>query len=181
MIEREEAGEILRLKEQWVEAESVKWRKYRAAWSDEFYEGYGWSPMGGPPKESDLAPIKIAINDIRPWAHSFEDSLFYKGLHTSVEPDDVLLDGEQRVDPKDTLAIRMVLDRILATRNVEARADQAYQMGLMYGAAAFKVGRHPAPKARKGARKRTALDLLWVMAIPPWEAIWDPRACSSGR
>tara|TARA_Y100000593_G_scaffold92307_1_gene183473 strand:- start:471 stop:2300 length:1830 start_codon:yes stop_codon:yes gene_type:complete len=169
-IPDEEVENILDSHDKMVAESRYVWRRHRAAYEDKFWEEYD---LGGASMMSreNMSPIRVQINLIKPWVSSYVSSLFYKGVRTIVRPDDVVRKKEITVD--DARSVQALGDRFLSNTKAESLAEQAYQMGLLYGESAFKMGKH---EPSNHIKDQDPMDLVWLSVIPPWEAVWDRRS-----
>lgn len=165
MIDPSSLSDIIYNHDQWVSRSRERWRKFRSAYEDRFWDRH--QAMWRQRFRSDLY---MEVNLIRPWVDSYVASLFYKGIRTSVRPDDVKVDHYRRETSRSTDATSALLDRFLATRHASELTEQAFTMGMLYPESAFKVGIDPV--------EESPLEALFMEIMPPWECVWDRQARS---
>lgn len=185
MISLEDTSKLLANHLKWVEDRRPQWQRHRSAYLDRFWKdvkggrrGRPTTNLGGGGTIHAQAHIhKVEINMVKPWITSFLASLYYKGIHFTVEPDQIAADDEGKErDTRVAAAIKKVVDRFFATEAAEDVAERAFSMGLLYsGGGAFKISRDKPDPLIEGEK---ATDMVWIDSMPPWEAVWDRRARS---
>lgn len=177
MIRDEAVFEAVGEFDTWVDTERVAWQRYRYAFEDKF-----WNGQGGESKVITGYPLKLQINQIRPWVFSYVDSLFHKGLRTVVSApslprgDVAALVGRDAAPdaPKPKVAIAKLLDFWMARVEIEETTERGFIMAMMYPEIGLKIGLDMTIIGEKGH----PIEAIWVDALPPWECLWDRRARS---
>lgn len=184
MIIEEQARQHLIGHIKWVNGIHGKWMAHRAAYADEFseWEGSGerraWALKNGQitgllnETVRDTYPIEMNLE--RPWVTSILSSLYYRGIKVVVSPDEVPTKGESTEDRnKRTQAIRHLLNRFFAQPGFIDSSERMLTMSMMYrGGMAYQM--HLLPEDERLA-KASALDIVTIDALPPWECMWDRR------
>lgn len=171
-IENSELVDLMRKHDLWVQRNRPRWKMYRAAYETKFWEEtnqFTSTFQDRTPaidQESDL-PIRVEINRVLPWVQSYITNLFYKGARTALVPDSVLREGQEVVNKDIKAAVAELCDRFLNDAAVQLQAAYGFQMALMYGAVAWKLG------ADDKVQSEHAVDAVWAEVIPPWECFWD--------
>ena len=165
MIKPSDLSNIVYNHDQWVSTQREKWRRYRAAYEDRFWDRHQafW-------RQRFRSDLYMEVNLIRPWVESYVASLFYKGIRTVVAPDDVRPEEIPSEMSRSSEAVSAVLDRFLATRHASELTEQAFTMGMLYPESAFKVGIDPTDDS--------PLESVYMEIMPPWECVWDRQARS---
>lgn len=169
----------------WVEDQRREWQAHDASFDDDFWRTgearLTWTTTtsgaisvaaaegGG---SSDIH--KTQVNLGRPWVTSLMASLYYGGIYVTVEADELPHQGETTdALSRRTNAIRELLNRWLGSSPIEAVSERLLTMSLLYrGGCAYRLTLCPTDERRKG---QSAVDLVEVEAVPPWECVWDRR------
>ncbi len=171
MFSDDDVGAIYHGHEQQVELEIPELRCFEAA-----YEGKFWRSRHNPwvtlVEGDDGLPVKVEVNRVWPFVSAQVSNLFFRKPTTEARAPTI---GDvKRGRPKKLEGlperIEALCDEWLRRADVQVLATLGYQMGLMYGASAFKLGMLP-----KG-RGSTLLHRLWLDVLPRWECVWDDRA-----
>lgn len=162
------------------------WRRWhRNAYATDFWSGNCWSEALAYSQQElaaelgwddDGLPVKLQVNQIEPFVSSRVANLFYRSPHTTATAPRVL-PPRKRGRPRSMAgaqdAVTGYLDDWLTRSDVKEATTYGYQLALMYGHSAFKLG------AAHGARVTgSALERVWVDTLPPWEVVLDKRARS---
>jgi hypothetical protein len=169
MIDAKRAADILDAHDHWVTTRRVDWVEYRHAYANRFWEDH--KNVLRRANTNAPEPIKVQINMVRAEIDTLVAGMFHRGMRTSVRPDDVVADDEPENIGDVSAMIALLLDRWLASREVEALAEQGMSMGLMYDEIAFMLGLDP-------GRGGHPLEQVWLAVLPPWEGMWDRKARS---
>lgn len=164
--------------------EDRSWRQWhRNAYATDFWAGNHWSgKIAGTQAElmehfgwdSDGIPVKLQVNQVEPFVSGRVANLFYRNPTTTATAPRVL-PPRKRGRPRSMVgasdAVTGYLDDWLLRSDVKEATTYGYQMALMYGHSAFKLG------ALYGERVTgSALERVWVDTLPPWEVVLDRRA-----
>jgi len=167
-IEQSYVERILADHDQWVMSMRSIWSRIRDSMSDSF-----WSPRNQNNTKnvvqgvtSNKAP-QFEINRVRPWADSYEATLFYSKTQVEVQPDDVVNDGDDPNVIPDAEPITQLLNRWLDDPNFRATMRVAVRCGLYYAHGALRVVCDD---------RLRPIDALKLEYAYPWECVWDRRA-----
>lgn len=186
----DEVETIIAEQDAYVRKHSAEWGQHRAAFLDDFWrtKDRGKFIAGGRlAVASDMATgagILHETNRIRPWVDSYRDGLFYKGMRSLVRPplvprgslEDVL--GPQKPAEADDVErpaspaeqVSRLIDYWVGLGEVEAAAEQAVDLALLFPECALKLGNDSMKDMHN------PIDGVWLQAIPPWEAVYDRDA-----
>lgn len=178
MIDDSQVTKILRGHAVWSSNRRNLWNQRRDTFADKHWRSRMRNkiddiqiPINTPPQSMH----KVQINHLRPWVIGFIASLYYRGIHTLVLPDQIAADDDQEAAIQRAQAVQHYLDRFFETSEVEDAAERLFEMGLLYeGGCALKIGvDSPSEHA-----EQSAMDLVWVEAVPPWEFVVDRKSRS---
>lgn len=168
----------------WVNETKPNWRAHRYAFADRFQvwersgETRSWAlkdgRVSGQLNESTQDAYPVEMNLLRPWVTSILSSLYYRGVRVVVEADEVPLPGEDAESRnRRTQGVRHLLNRFFASESFVPSSERMLAMSMMYrGGLAYQI--HIKPEDDR-IDKASAVDLISVDALPPWECVWDRR------
>lgn len=177
-VDADEVEVAVRSSLKFYEEQREEWSCFRSAYKTEFWERNKFPSslvsrdIGG---VDDGMPFRIQANRIVPLVSALVANLFYRGPKTQVELPAVMeipASGGRPADLSelpDTIAA--FLDEWLKRSGIRRRSTRAYELALMYGASAFKLGLDMS-KRRKG----DLVSRSWTQAIPHWELVFDREA-----
>ena len=168
MISDIEVRDIIKSHNKWVSDHEGSWQGIRDAFEDQFWDSKSDTAFHRT-VTAEAYPIRTQVNRVRPWVQAHGDSIFYRGINPSVEPDPLVRD---ELPPDTYKSVETLLRAWILRQKLNQITDAAYQMGLMYNAFGLKLGvdsdvKHP-------------VDAAWIEVIPPWECVWD-RNDRAGR
>ncbi len=173
-IGADEVNDVVRDSLSFYETQRAEWRWFRSAFKAEFWKSNQYQDQGlagiGVDADDGL-PFKVQADRLKPFINAQVANLFYRGPRTQVEPPEVFETTSGRppdmTELPDTIAA--YLDAFLKRSGIRKRSTNVYQLALMYGSAAFKLGVDP-------KRKGDMVSRVWVQGLPPWELIFDREA-----
>ena len=178
-ISQTDLAQLVNKHDQWVEEQRPQWKKHRAAYETKFWrESNDFTELlverGGTDTQADL-PVRVDANRVLPWVQSYISNLFYKGARTTVRADVVMQKGQVPAKKEEKASVAELNDRFLNSTGLQEQAELGFQLGLMYGAFAWKLGVDDSTTA-KGA-----VDAVWAEVVPTWECFWDRNETSKAR
>lgn len=141
-------------------------------WRSHVFQNGAWALHNVDDEDGGL-PVKLEANRLWVWLNTFTSHLFLRQPRTVARLPGVLAPkaGRPRNLRELPERIEALTDEWLRRADVQELATYAYQLALMGGAAAFKLGVHPGNKGH-------VLDRVWMQVCPRWECVWDDRAAT---
>ena len=126
-----------------------------------------WDVVGAPKQ----TPVKVTVNTLRPFLDRMVSQLYIRTPKHVVAPPRVrsLSKRGGRLTEEQAAGVAVALDEWVQRADVQLTEDAALRMALAFDGAAFRLG-------FDRERKDHALNQVWVVPVPPWEAGWDPLA-----
>lgn len=143
--------------------------------NEALYEGKFWKEGTSPTwmemaRADDGLPYKMEVNRVWPFISTHVSNLFLRAPRTEAKAPSVA--DVKRGRPKklegEPEKVEALCNEWLRRSDVKAVARYAYQMALMQGASAFKLG--------ISAGDGPLLSRIWIDALPRWELVQDERA-----
>jgi hypothetical protein len=141
-------------------------------WSRQQFRAGQFERVVNPNGMDEELPVKLEANRLWKWVNTHTSHLFLRAPRTSARAPGVT-GARGRGRPKNqsgelAALVEALADEWLNRTDVQNQCTHAYQLALMGGASAFKLG------VDKG--KGHILDRLWLRVCPRWECVWDDRA-----
>lgn len=147
-----------------------EWTWFCAAYENDFWRDSPFGTGDGPiwnTERGASSPIKMQTNMVWPFVAAHVSNLFWRGPRTKMTPPALIAKGAGRkAQPKDPATLEAMTDDWLARAEIKEMVTYGYQVALMGGAAAFKLG------IRESA---DPLSRIWLDVLPRWECLWDER------
>ena len=96
------------------------------------------------------------------------------GIRVEVISDEMATDEDEIERVKKTAGVRELLNRFATSSDMDDVSERVYTMGLLYpGGCGFRLCPTPKDERLKG---QSAVDLIDVESVAPWELTYDRRA-----
>lgn len=154
------------LQDRWTEA-----RWFEAAYENDFWRCSPFGENEGAWSETTAVqdqPVRFQTNQIATFIGAHVAHLYARNPRSKLSAPSVLVDGPGRpAKPPDPASVSALLDDWLMSEDMVAKVTQAFQLALMHGVAAFKLGVR---------EKGDPMSRVWVDTIPMWELLLNDRA-----
>jgi hypothetical protein len=175
-IEDDEVAEIVGLHLRIQDDRASEDACFEAAFESEFWRANPFGIENGgrvmdmmaATAEGDPFPLKVESNQIVSFVGAHVSNLYYRAPQSKLSPPAVQVKPGRKSD-LDTPSVEALLDHWMSLKDVKARTTYGFQLALMGGAAAFKVGH------REGSADHP-LAQVWLDTLPRWECLFDERA-----
>lgn len=143
-------------------------------WNTHHFENGRWALRNEESGEGGL-PVKVEASRLWVWLNTFTSHLFLRQPRAVARLPGVLAPRAGRPRNLRELPERVeaLVDEWLSRSEVQELATYAYQLALMSGACALKMGVDPTASA-----SGDVLDRVWLTVCPRWECLWDDRAAT---